>query len=280
MEENHQISKIDVVIPVYNGANFIIDALNSVISQTLKPQNIFVIDDGSTDNTEEVVKNYASSSTLPVTYIKKENGGPNSARNIGVQKSSADFLTFLDADDIWNRTKLEKQIALFKESTFPNLGLVYCDYCSVNEKGVLIEGAYHVEPSMSGKVFTQLLQKNVISGSASAVMIKRECFDSVGFFDEALRASEDWDMWLRIAEKYDIDFVKEVLVNIRFHDKNAQKDIKKMFRNELMFYIKWKSLLKEKKISLPNEWFKRITKRVIKRLPNLDFLFMAIKTLL
>jgi len=104
---NNANSKIDVAIPVYNGENFILQALESVACQTLLPNKIIIIDDGSTDNTNKLISDYAKNSKLNIKIIKKENGGLSSARNTGIKESDAEFIAFLDADDLWLPDKLK-----------------------------------------------------------------------------------------------------------------------------------------------------------------------------
>jgi len=261
---------IDVIIPVYNSEKFILDAIRSVENQTLKPNNIFIIDDGSTDKTRGLILDYKNNCSIPIIYIYKENGGPNTARNKGLLLSIADFVAFLDGDDVWKENKLEKQINLFENPKFSNLGLVYCLYDLIDENGNQTTGTIvPLDKNYKGKAFNQVLKANKILSSSSGVLIKREVFSDVGLFDEKLRAAEDWDMWLRISEKYEIDFVDEVLVKIRRHSNNTSNDALRSFVNELAFYNKWVDIRLDKPI--PTEWKKRIIKMMIKRLPKIDF---------
>ncbi len=263
---------IDVIIPTYNYEKYILQAIESVQKQTFLPAKIIVVDDGSSDNTEMLVRQYAS--RVPVVYVKKENGGPNSARNLGLKHVESDYVAFLDADDIWQPEKLEKQVAVFKKTKLPNLGAIYCAYALIDEDGVNINnlGIVSIEKNMRGMIFSQLLEANKIVSSASGILIKRECFDEVGLFDEKLRIGEDWDMWLRLAEAFEYDFVDETLVKIRKHTDNTQNNEEYVFKNELKFYEKWSNILKKKNIKCPRLWANLIAVRVIKRLPKTDFL--------
>ena len=263
---------IDVIIPTYNYEKYILQAIESVQKQTFLPAKIIVVDDGSSDNTEMLVRQYAS--RVPVVYVKKENGGPNSARNLGLKHVESDYVAFLDADDIWQPEKLEKQVAVFKNTNFSNLGAIYCAYALIDEDGVNINnlGIVSIEKNMRGMIFSQLLEANKIVSSASGILIKRECFDEVGLFDEKLRIGEDWDMWLRLAEAFEYDFVDETLVKIRKHTDNTQNNEEYVFKNELKFYEKWSNILKKKNIKCPRLWANLIAVRVIKRLPKTDFL--------
>lgn len=179
-------------------------------------------------------------SQLDITVVDKENGGLSSARNAGIMSSDADWIAFLDADDVWLPQKLERQSALIHKTEWPDLGLVYCGYhlFSTELSSPRNEGM-HIDEELRGRVYARLFRGNRIAGSGSAVLVKRRCFDEVGNFDQTLSAYEDWDMWLRIAERYPVDYVDETLVGIREHSGNMQKDHSLMQENLARFYVKW-----------------------------------------
>ena len=196
---------IDVVIPAYNGENFILDALKSAINQTLPPHKIIIVDDGSTDKTNEIVSECAKTSKINIEIIKKTNGGLSSARNAGIEASDSNFVAFLDADDTWVENKLEEQMKVYETTELKNLALVYCNYDVIDSNGIIKYENYKApldKKRMRGVVFKELLERNKIASSGSGVLIKKEIFDIVGLFDENLRFAEDWDMGLRIAEKF------------------------------------------------------------------------------
>ena len=232
-------NSIDVVIPVYNGQDYILQALHSIEQQTYAPSKIIVVDDGSTDKTPDIVTGYRSK--LPIEYIRKRNGGLSSARNAGIAHSTSKYIAFLDADDEWMPNKLTKQLNVFINTNYENLGAVYSKYRIIDSNGELTHKHYVFEPdpSIRGNIYARLFEANKIAGSGSGVLVRRDCFDDVGLFDETLHACEDWDMWLRLASRYEFDFVPEVLVKIRRHHENMQRDTSMMFRNQLQFYNKW-----------------------------------------
>lgn len=239
MEIVRKNKSIDVIIPVYNQGRFILDAIKSVESQTLKPNNIFVINDGSTDNTETVVLEYKDQCSIPLSYIRKDNSGPNSARNIGLKNSRADFVAFLDADDVWLEYKLKEQMNIFEQSNFRELGLVYGKYDTIDEKNNPSKDmVLEIDQRFKGNAYSALLEENKILGSASCVLIKREVFDNVGLFDENLRFAEDWEMWLRISEKYTVDFSEKLLVHIRRHPLNTSSSRIRQIIGLFKFYKK------------------------------------------
>ena len=275
-------SSIDVVIPVYDGEKYIIEAIRSVEEQTFKPSKIIVVDDGSTDKTDILVKNYLKTLTVPLEYIKKINEGPNSARNTGLKKCTSRYVAFLDADDVWRKNKLEEQLKTFKKNKFKNLGVVYCRYSLIDENSNPKNNCFVVEPDpkMRGNIFEKLLKANRITGSASGVLIKKDCFEKTGYFDESLRIGEDWDMWLRLAKNFDFDFSNKVLVKIRRHPDNAQGKPFYVFSHELDFYNKWANKISS--ISHPIrflKWGAFISNKIVNRFPRRDFLKIAQKKL-
>lgn len=229
---------IDVVIPVYNGERYLLDAVRSVIDQTFRPYRIIIVDDGSTDSTPILVKEIES--PVPIDYVRKDNGGLSSARNAGIVKCTSEYVAFLDADDIWLPHKLEHQLSLFSSPAFRDLGVVYCDFTVIDTEGKTVNAHRpSFQPPLRGHVLDQLLFCNGISGSGSAIVVKRTCFRDAGLFDEALTAYEDWDMWLRLAEHYSFDCSPEVLLKIRRHDAGMQADQRHMLFNYLRFCEKW-----------------------------------------
>ncbi len=281
-ETNNSINKkIDVVIPVYNGEKFILDAITSVVNQTRSPNKIIVVDDGSTDNTNKIISDYAKNSKIEIKIVTKENGGLSSARNAGIKESDADFIAFLDADDIWLNNKLEEQMCVYETTKFKNLALVYCNYNVINSDGIIQYTNYKApinKKRMRGMVFKELLERNKITSSGSGVLIKRKIFDTIGLFDEKLKFGEDWDMWLRIAEKFEIDFAENILVHIRKNEHNMTSDRTQSFKGELNFYKKWISYI-ETRYPIPLFWSDKIVYGVLSRFPKNDF-FIILKEVL
>lgn len=247
-------TKVSVIIPTYNSAQYIKEALNSVFSQTYKNIEVIVIDDGSTDNTKQVLDEFLLSKGFRIenkengchytlnakpytliSYFYQENKGPASARNRGIQEARGEYIAFLDADDLWLPEKLEKQLKLFKMDQ--RLKFVYCGEYLVRpgEDGTRCE--VKLEKSLQKGRGQQFLLKNCV-GSASVVVANRECFCNVGLFDESLKVAEDWDMWLRIYRKFPFGYIKEPLVKIRAHKGSQSYYADKNLVNELRFLKK------------------------------------------
>jgi len=261
--------QIDVVIPAFNADKYIGQTLASVSLQGDIVRTIFVINDGSMDQTQAIVETFATSHpTIAIEIIKQKNVGLANARNTGIkaslQESKAPYIALLDADDVWLAGKLDKQLNVFQASQDSKLGLVYSSYELINENGSAIAGEnLIVKPSLRGGVHSSLLTGNFISGSGSGVLIKSTVFEEIGLFDESLKASEDWDMWIRIARKFHFDYINESLVQIRVHSSNMQKDFSRMLASELAmlnkfaqhgthnYFLLWKiqTILYKKKMS-------------------------------
>lgn len=233
---------VDVVIPAYNADRFITHTLESVAKQTYPINSVIVVNDGSTDETQALVLAFARTHLhLKTTLLNQTNLGLSAARNTGILHATADYIAFLDADDLWAPEKLAQQMNVFACKTWPNLGIVYCAYQIVDESGQVVASSSRdvINPKHRGNIYQQLLLGNFISGSGSSVLIKRSVFSEIGLFDQNLRACEDWDMWMRIAKQYQFDFVKEPLVFIRVHQSNMQKDSLRMLSAELMVLDKF-----------------------------------------
>ena len=208
--------KVSVVIPTYNRPSFLYSAIKSVLNQTFQDFEIIVVDDASTDNTRKVVAEFDEKR---ICYLRhRENRGGSTARNTGIKRSKGEFIAFLDDDDLWVRSKLEKQLDLFNKK--PEIGAVYSGAWIINKSGEII--GYDL-PFLRGNILPDMLRKNHV-GSCSFVMVRKECFDRIGTFDETLPASQDWDMWVRLGEHYHFDFCHEPLVLYRVHERRITAD--------------------------------------------------------
>ncbi len=193
---------VAVVVPTYNCAQYLARALDSVTAQTYRSFQLFVIDDGSTDNTEEIVGKFPSE----CVFEKQAHAGPAAARNRGIRISSSPYIAFLDADDVWLPQKLERQIKLLERR--PEVGLV-CSDCAV---GGITEpdSSYFQRRAMpQSEVFERLVKDCFIV--TPTVVVRRECLLAFGGFNEALGVSEDLNLWLKIASRCAIAFIPEVL---------------------------------------------------------------------
>ena len=213
--------EVSVVIPTYNSAQFLGEALQSVFSQTFYDYETIVVNDGSTDDTEKVIDLYNNR----IKYILQENGGPARARNYGIKESSGKYIAFLDADDIWLPSKLEKQVLMFRQR--PELAMILTGNFVVNADGVPLFQVEKRKRFMEGNIAKNIfLHSGVLT---STVMVRKEIFDKIGLFEEDLRIGEDDNMWIRIAANYQIELIDEPLAKYRSHPNSLTRDKMKLF---------------------------------------------------
>lgn len=206
--------KVTIVIPVYNGSNFMKVAIDSAIAQTYDNKEILVINDGSTDNgeTEKIALSYGNK----IRYIKKENGGVATALNLAIKEMKGDYLSWLSHDDIYKPYKIEKQIETIKKLEdkttilFSNVelidekGEIFCttNYSNLMTHEELCQGIY---PVIKGTV------------NGCSMLISKKCFDKVGLFNENLKTSNDYEMWLRLFKEFKSYLIEEPLIQYRIH---------------------------------------------------------------
>ncbi len=218
--------KVSVIIPAYNAGKYIAETMDSVLVQTYSDFEIIVVDDGSKDQTVSIVKQFKIKYPEKVKLIQKENGGPASARNAGIKVAVGEYIAFIDADDLWLPQKLEKQVRYF-ETQPSQVGIVYTDARSFDKDGIWINKYY---PKFNGKIYKELLNSMLPNLS---VMVRKECFQNVGYFEEALDIIEDHDMWLRISMKYEVLCLDEMLSLYRQHSQGRSKEIEKTWSRSL-----------------------------------------------
>ncbi|MBW2991803.1 glycosyltransferase [Candidatus Woesearchaeota archaeon] len=213
---------VSVIIPAYNSARFICEAIDSVLAQSYKNFEIVVVDDGSTDDTKKVLKKYKNK----IRYIYQENKKQAAARNKGIENSKGELIAFLDADDTWMKDKLKLQVPLFEE----DVGLVYGGICLFDGKKV--KPGIHTNEFVKGRVFKELLMANFIC--ASSVIIRKECIDKVGMFKEGISyfGVEDYHMWLKVCHTYKADYIKEPILMYRVHSGSTSEDYCSIIRRE------------------------------------------------
>lgn len=225
---------VSVIIPTFNSAQYLPQAIDSALSQSYAKVEIVVVNDGSTDNTKEVITPYQEK----ILYFYKENGGPGSARNFGIEKSHGEYIAFLDADDYWLPDKLQTQMDFIKKHR--EYALIHSNTWILEEYKELYPRFMNKQPSI-GKIFKKLFLQNCINNLT--VILKRECFDAVGGFDEneALIGFEDYDLWLRIAVLYEIGYVDEIVSVYRIHQRNISNEFKAI-KSQIFLLEKFKNI--------------------------------------
>ncbi len=203
MSYNKAMEEIAVIIPTYNRCDLLKRAINSVIKQTITPKEIIIVDNGSTDQTYQMV-----SSLFPeIDYFIEKKRGVSAARNKGILESKSKWIAFLDSDDAWKPTKLEKQMeySVFNQDKYR---IIHTDETWYRNKNFLNQLKKHKKSG--GNIFKNSLQLCCIS--PSSVLLKKQIFSDYGLFDEKLEVCEDYDMWIRITAKEEVGFLDSPLV--------------------------------------------------------------------
>jgi glycosyltransferase involved in cell wall biosynthesis len=213
---------VSVVIPSYNSMMFLPTTLSSVLQQTFTDFEVLIIDDGGQDNIEDW---FTTISDDRVKLFSQENKGYAGACNTGILNSQGKYIAILDADDIWEPTKLEKQFRCLEDN--PEIGLVGTLVFFVDSEGEKLFTAGSIYKP--GNVYEKMLVTNLVPCS-STPMVRRLCFDTVGVFDESIKGPCDWHMWVRIASQYHFHIIEEPLVHYRQHSSSVSRNIDLMLR--------------------------------------------------
>ena len=195
---------VSVIIPTYNGSRFIRETIQSVLDQTYNNLEIMVVDDGSTDDTSLIVK---SITDQRITYIQQKNAGVSPARNHGITVSKGDYIAFLDHDDVWLPCKLEKQLSLFEQN--PKVALIYSDAFIINENNFIMGKYSHKIKFFRGRIFKEIC--------------------------------EDYDLLLKCAAKYPIDYIDEPLAKYRVHGSNYSKNYETEINECIEIFDFWRN---------------------------------------
>jgi glycosyltransferase involved in cell wall biosynthesis len=211
-----EISKVSVIIPNFNNSNYIAKAVQSVIDQTYSPYEIVVVDDGSTDDSREVIGSFGNQ----VRYIWQENQGLGGARNTGIFAAGGDFVGLLDADDQWQPDYLERMVALMNQH--PEAAVYYCQAQGMDSDGHHLPQFFGGPPIPADQMYPTLLRANFLI--PSTILMRRSIVLNAGLFDQQLRSCEDWDLWLRILPEIHFVGISDNLVRYRLHAKTLSAD--------------------------------------------------------
>ncbi len=226
-----QTGLVSVVIPNYNYAHYLREAIDSVLAQTYPEIEVIVVDDGSSDTSREVLTGYGDG----VKTVFQENQGVSAARNNGVAASSGEFVAFLDADDSWLPSKIERQVERFRSN--PALGLIHVAVNEVDADGnSLLERYEGLEGNVAGELL--MLKRAGILGGGSGLMVTRKVFDEVCGFDTRLSTSADWDFFYQVSSHYSVGFLPELLLRYRIHNTNMHANVAAMERDMRLAFEK------------------------------------------
>lgn len=222
--------KVSVIIPTHNRAKYMEKAIKSVLNQTYKNYEIIVVDDGSTDKTEKIAKKYVKKHKRKVRYIYQKNKGPSAARNTGIGNAKGKYIAFLDSDDEFLPKKLKKQMSFVKRR--PNCRFLYTWYYNSNKNGK-IDRKRRTKRYGSKEALQYKLYTRQFTIRTSTVMIEKKVFKKTGLFNENYWYSQDWDMWLRIANYHRGYCIKEPLAKYRQHGSNRSSKGIKRYHKEI-----------------------------------------------
>lgn len=234
--------KVSVIIPTYNRATTIIKSINSVLNQTYSNFEIVVVDDNSDDNTKDIIKQIQDDRII---YIKnKKNLGAASARNIGIKNATGELIAFQDSDDEWDKTKIEKQIKKLSENE--KYGAVYCAFMYIGKESTYqIPDASEPISKLEGNIFENLLQRNTVS--TQTLLVKKSVLDSIGIFNDKLKALEDWELALRISREFLFGYINECLVNVYYSENSVNNNVENSSLAQIYIYGRYLKFVLDKR---------------------------------
>jgi glycosyltransferase involved in cell wall biosynthesis len=228
-------STISVVIPTYNRYSYLIEALDSVFSQGRPPDEVIVVDDGSSDGTAIKLEN----AQLPIRLIKQKNAGPAAARNRGIRESTSDWIALLDSDDVWLPEKLAIQEAFLVEN--PHIDFLFGHMINFGQglddtKPEILSEAVYTYCKENSSDLKDLVDCLLISNPipTPSVIFRKSCIQSVGYLREDLRCAEDYDWWIRWSLLAKCGFIDRVVMKRRIHGENLIADRAKLLTSELI----------------------------------------------
>lgn len=230
---------VDVIVPCFNGARYLAQALDSVVAQTFGDWRIVLVDDGSTDRTPEIAAGYAARLGARMLHIRQGNRGLAATRNVAIRVSGeaggAELLALLDADDVWLPERLGRSVAALRAA--PAAGLSYGFVTTIDEWDRPIQTYADLLPGREGRIAASIYTRR-LHLPCPTVTFRRRHFEAAGGFDETMRATEDRDLWLRIALEAEVVCVPEVLALYRTAAGGMTGDAERMFEAQLRFVHK------------------------------------------
>jgi glycosyltransferase involved in cell wall biosynthesis len=211
---------ISVIIPVYNGEKTIKQTIESVLNQTFRDFELLIINDGSQDATLEIIQAINDERIQVFSY---QNSGVSASRNRALTKAKGEFISFIDADDLWTPNKLELQLKALQDN--PQAAVAYSWSDWIDESGQFLRSGGHI--TVNGKAYEKLLLRDFIE-SGSNPLIRKQALDEVGYFEQSVTPAEDWDMWLRLAARYEFVTVEVPQILYRISPNSASFNIVKM----------------------------------------------------
>lgn len=229
--------KISVIVPSFNTGRYIKNAIDSALEQTYKNLEIIVVDDGSRDDTRNLLSPYIKRGLIK--YYYQNNAGLSASRNYGINKADGKYIALLDADDLWKTDKLRLQLEAINSKD--TLAMVFTDFDVLDDNGLLFNGRCAVNFDDGVVITFKELFNNYNFILPSTVLVKKEVFNKCGFFDTSLEACEDYDMWLRITRAFDVAGINSPLTCIRLRPSSMSSNVTAMLQNELRVIAKYEN---------------------------------------
>ncbi len=260
--------KVSVITPVYNGSQTIKESINSILNQTYKNIELIIINDGSTDDSENIIKSVNDSR---IKYYKiKNSGSPARPRNFGIKKSTGDFIAFCDQDDVWYPEKIEKQIKSYNLSNNKSkIGIIATSANVIDKKNNVIDTFLRkLEYIPSPESYKKILLTNYIT--TCSVIVPRKIFNEVGFLDENLVGVDDFDLWLRITKKYGVLVLPDILCAWRNLPQSLSSNKTKLYLENEKIFDKLELTDKDDYIKLGHK--KNLNRILISGILNKDYI--------
>jgi glycosyltransferase involved in cell wall biosynthesis len=231
------MARVSVIIPAYNTSAFLQDALDSVLRQTYTDWEVVLVDDGSTDDTSILVHRAMPAFDGRLRYVYQTNRGLPAARNTAIRHSTGDLIALLDADDVWRERRLELGVALMDSD--PQLGLVHAKVARIDVRGEVCE----YPPSPPSQFLRGSIAHHIYTRRAHllcpTILFRKECIASVGPFDETMQSTEDRDLWFRIARRWKVGYIEEILANYRISPNSMSRNAERMLKWQKYFIEKY-----------------------------------------
>lgn len=223
---------ISIIIPVYNGVNYLKEAIESALAQTYRHIEIIVINDGSIDETENIALSFGEK----IQYLKKPNGGVASALNLGISKMRGEYFSWLSHDDLYIPSKIEKQLDILLKQT--RKSIIFSGFNIIDKNADFVSS--HIIKNWQKYTKFEMVLYTMIHGCS--LLIPKAVFESVGYFDETLRTVQDNHQWLRIAKSdYEFIYIDEPLILSRHHSEQGSIMLKEIQIKEIREFYKWAS---------------------------------------
>ncbi len=254
--------KVSVITPAYNSSQYISKAIESVLNQTFPDLEMIIVDDGSLDRTRAVVEGYVKKHPEKIKYIYQSNQGAGAARNHGLRNAKGEYIAYLDADDIWAHEKLQKQVDYLDEH--PEISLTFTN-AHVVKNGQITRTYTREEDKrqLNNDLFYNLFFRNFIC--FSSVVFRRPVIDQVGFFDESLWNTQDFEWLVRVVRRYQVAYIEECLVTYLVHETNVSKRLDIRHQNGIAIL--------EKNLAQYPDMYEKMGKRLKTHIPQRYFEF-------